>query len=123
MSKPRVTVTCHCGERLMVPYGQRQTCSCGRTWDTSEISERDYEAVRAVARRFRHKELAFVIGAVAIVGALVYIGRSAPLIVTIPVFALAWARFFRPWWRQRKRAALRDLPTWDLTAEGGSQPS
>jgi len=27
--------------------------------------------------------------------------------ITVPAFALAWWRWFRPWWTLRKRARLR----------------
>lgn len=119
---PRITITCACGAKLLVPYGERQRCPCGLSWDTAQIPAADYAAVRSTARRFRKQELAFVVGAIAIAAALIYVGRTAPLIVTIPVFALVWVRFFRPWWRQRKRAAIEGLPTWEVRAETSPEP-
>ena len=95
-------------------YGDGFDCSCGRHWDTNQIPRRDFEAVEAVARRFRRNQAVFVATVVALVVALVILGRSAPLLVTLPVSALVWLRFFRPWWRQRRLAALANLPTWDL---------
>lgn len=118
---PRITITCACDAKLLVPYGERQRCECGLTWDTAQIPVADYTAVRSSARRFRKQELAFVVGAIAVAGALVYVGRTAPLLVTIPAFALAWTRFFRPWWRQRKRAAIQGLPTWEVRPEPGPE--
>jgi len=116
---PKVTVACHCGERLQIPYGERQRCRCGRTWDTGQIPEADYQAVLDTARRFRRNEVAFALVALGLVATLIFIGRYAPVYITIPVFILVWIRWFRPWWRLRKQARLRDLPVWNLRSEGG----
>jgi hypothetical protein len=123
VAKPRVTVTCPCGERLLVPYGEQQTCQCGRAWDTAQIRAADYEAVRAVARRYRRNELTFVLLAVSCALVLILVGRGAPLILLVPTFLVAWFKYFRPWWRQRTQQRLRQLPTWTLVPRPGTGPS
>ena len=119
MASPKVTVACLCGNRLLIPYGEKQRCACGRTWDTAQIPAADYQAVLATRRRFRRNELAFALVALGLVAVLIFIGHSAPLFIALPVFVLVWARWFRPWWRLRKQARLRDLPVWNLQPEGG----
>ena len=119
MPPPKVTVQCNCGNTLMIPYGSAHACTCGRRWDTSQIPAADYAALQRTLRTFRRNEVAFAMVALGLVAALVLVGRSAPVYVTVPVFALVWWRWFRPWWTLRKRARLRDLPTWTLTPSGG----
>jgi hypothetical protein len=103
----------------LIPYGQRERCPCGRTWDTNQIPVEDYRAVMATVRRFRRNEIAFALVALGLAGALVLVGRTAPLLIAVPAFLLVWVRWFRPWWRLRKQQRLRDLPVWDLHPEGG----
>jgi hypothetical protein len=119
VAPPKVTIQCHCGDRLLVPYGQRQTCACGRTWNTNQIPATDFAALRATVRRFRRNEIAFLMVALGLAGTLYLVGRSAPVLIAAPVFVLVWLRWFRPWWKLRKQAKLKDLPVWDLTPETG----
>lgn len=54
MPAPRITITCDCGTRTYVDYGERWTCpDCGRTWDTGQIPAADYDALRRTLRRYR----------------------------------------------------------------------
>ena len=122
VSRPRITVHCDCGESLLVPYPEAAVCACGRRWDTSQISAADYRGVLAVRRRYRRHEGAFVLTVVFLLSGLTILGRSAPLLITIPVFIVIWARFFRPWWRQRRHKAIQGLPTWKLKPVGGDVP-
>jgi hypothetical protein len=118
MAAPRITITCDCGERLLVPYGERGKCdACGRSYDTARIPASDYRAVLATRRRFRRNEAIFVVTAFLVFGGVAVVARNAPLLLTLPVLIVAWLRFFRPWWRSRHQARLRDLPKWDLRAE------
>ena len=116
---PRVTVQCNCGNKLLIPYGASYTCACGRRWDTAQIPAADYAALQGTLRRFRRNEAVFALLALGVVAALVLVGRSAPVYITVPAFALAWWRWFRPWWNLRKQSRLRDLPSWTLTPSGG----
>ena len=119
MAPPKVTVQCHCGDRLLIPYGSKQACSCGRTWNTTQIPAADYATLRATVRRFRRNEIAFFLLAAALVAALLAVGRTAPAIIAAPAFLLVWVRWFRPWWKLRKQRKLTDLPVWNLRPEGG----
>lgn len=64
--------------------------------------------------RSRRNRLVFVATMVLVVGALLLIGRNAPLPLTGLVFAIVWWRFCRPWWRRRRQPAVSELPTWQL---------
>src|SRR3954469_23378455 len=51
---PPIAVTCECGEKRDLRYGEAWTCErCGRRWDTNQIPREDYEAVRRTQLRFR----------------------------------------------------------------------
>jgi len=70
---PPITVTCDCGERTELFYGERWTCpSCGRTYDTRQVeSSLKYVAHRKgrpLKHRARHVAAA-VAGSQAVKGA------------------------------------------------------
>ena len=45
---PPITVTCDCGEKRHLRYGERWTCEkCGKTWNTNRIPVEQYAAIRA----------------------------------------------------------------------------
>ena len=51
---PPIAVTCECGEKRDLRYGEEWTCeSCGRRWDTNQIPVEQYEAIRRTQLRFR----------------------------------------------------------------------
>ena len=51
---PPIAVTCECGEKRDLRYGEEWTCeSCGRRWDTNQIPAEQYEAIRRTQLRFR----------------------------------------------------------------------
>lgn len=123
VAPPKVTVQCHCGSKLLIPYGSRQACECGRTWNTAQIPAADYAALRATVRRFRRNEVAFVMVALGLVAVLSIVARRAPVLIAAPVFLLVWLRWFRPWWAVRRRARLTELPTWQMRPETGPNRS
>src|SRR3954467_3737574 len=51
---PPIAVTCECGEKRDLAYGEAWTCErCGRRWDTNQIPREDYAAIRRTQLRFR----------------------------------------------------------------------
>ena len=51
---PPITVTCECGARKELFYGERWTCpDCGRSYDTSHIPADEYQAIRRLQLRYR----------------------------------------------------------------------
>ena len=57
---PPITLTCECGERAELPYGEAWSCpSCGRRYDTARIPQEDYERIRRTQLRFRILPVAY----------------------------------------------------------------
>ncbi|HEX2371413.1 MAG TPA: hypothetical protein VHI33_02240, partial [Solirubrobacterales bacterium] len=43
---PPITVTCECGEKRDLGYGEAWACDgCGRRWNTARIPPQQYEAI------------------------------------------------------------------------------
>jgi len=117
---PTLSVRCPCGTTTSVTAGGAVTCECGRRWDTSLLPEPDLRGLDRLVARSRRNRLVFLATMLLVVGALVLVGRSAPLPVTVAVFGLVWWRFCRPWWQQRRRAErTKALPSWELRPSGG----
>jgi hypothetical protein len=115
---PRITLTCECGERRYLHYGERWRCEkCGRTWDTRRIPLEQYAALRATQLRFRRIPL--VISIVVLIAAVASIiaGQAIGGLLLVAVVATTWSMFFRPLHRRKYRAALADLPTWTIKPE------
>jgi hypothetical protein len=115
---PPITVTCDCGERTQLFYGERWTCPrCGKRYDTGQVPREDYAAIRRVQRRFRALPIALglVVAALAIFFTLT--GNTFSVFVLLPLSVATWFAFIRPLHRRRYRAAIADLPRWNLRAE------
>jgi hypothetical protein len=116
---PPITVTCECGERHELFYGERWTCpSCGRSYDSSNIPAHEYAQIRSLQRRYRAVPVALglVVAALAILFTLT--GNIVGVFFLMPVALISWFVFIRPTHRKRYRAAIADLPRWDLRADG-----
>jgi len=51
---PPITVTCDCGERHELFYGERWTCpGCARAYDSGQIPAEEYAQIRRVQLHFR----------------------------------------------------------------------
>jgi hypothetical protein len=114
---PPITVTCECGERHELFYGERWTCpSCGRAYDSNQIPTDEYAIVRRLQRRFRAVPIALgsLVAALAIVFTLT--GNVVGVFFLMPVALITWFVFLRPAHQKRYRAAIADLPRWDLRA-------
>jgi hypothetical protein len=116
---PPITVTCECGERTELFYGERWTCpSCGRSYDSRNIPAQEYAQIRSLQRRYRALPVALglVVAALAILFTLT--GNIVGVFFLMPVALISWFVFIRPTHRKRYRAAIADLPRWDLRADG-----
>jgi hypothetical protein len=114
---PRITLTCECGERRYLHYGERWHCDqCGRTWDTSRIPAEDYAAIRRVKRRFVAIPIAMLLVIVATVVLFMIYGRIYAFIV-LPFTLTLWSMYGRPIHRRRLRQALDRLPQWEISPE------
>ncbi len=115
---PPITVTCECGVRRDLPYGERWKCEkCGRAWDTNRIPREQYEQIRRTSLRYRALPVAF--GALVATVALFFIltGNTFSVFLLLPVSLTFWFVFVRPIHRRRYREAVKDLPRWQLRAE------
>jgi Flp pilus assembly protein TadB len=117
MAPPPITITCDCGERKNVAYGDRWTCDrCGRSWNTQQIPAEQYEDL--LRRMRRHKLEAIGAGAIiaAVLVALIVAGGTR-FILLVPVVMAAWLFLFLPFWRRRYRRTAHETPRWQLEPE------
>jgi hypothetical protein len=112
---PPITLTCECGEKRELSYGERWDCEkCGRSWNTNRIPHEQYEEIRKLSLRYRALPIAFgaLVAALAIFFTLT--GNIFSVFFLLPVALTTWFVFLRPLWRKRYRQAVRMLPKWEL---------
>jgi hypothetical protein len=115
---PPITLTCDCGERRFVRYGERWTCEkCGRTWNTMRIPMEQYAAIRATQLRYRRVPLAISALSLLCVIAFIVVGQALGGLIIVGVLASTWSMFFRPIHRRKYRQALAELPSWKIKPE------
>jgi hypothetical protein len=115
---PPITVTCNCGEKRYLRYGETWECeSCGRRWNTRQIPPEQYELIRRTQLRFRLVPIALgvIVAALAIFFTLT--GNIVNVFILLPLSIMLWFSFIRPAHRKRYRAAIADLPRWQLRPE------
>jgi hypothetical protein len=112
---PPIAVTCECGVKQDVRYGEAWACEqCGRRWDTSQIPRDQYEAVRRTQLRFRALPVALGLLVAALAAFFTLTGNVFSVFFLLPVALTVWFVFLRPAHRRRYRRAIADLPRWDL---------
>jgi hypothetical protein len=115
---PRITMKCDCGEQRYLHYGERWTCeNCGKTWNTNRIPIEQYAAIRATQLRYRRVPLAVSTLSLICVIAFIIIGKALGGLILIALVATTWNIFFRPRYKRRYQAALKQLPTWKIKPE------
>jgi hypothetical protein len=115
---PPITLTCDCGERRYVHYGERWTCEkCRRTWNTKRIPMEQYAAIRATQLRYRRVPLAISVLSLVCVIVFIIVGKAVGGLIIVGVLATTWSMFFRPIHRRKYRQALADLPSWKIKPE------
>jgi len=115
---PPIAVTCECGERRDLRYGEAWSCeACGRHWDTSQIPAEQYEAIRRTQLRYRVLPVGYglLVAGVAIFFTLT--GNVFSVFVFLPLAMMTWFIFIQPGHRRRYRRAIADLPRWKLSPE------
>jgi hypothetical protein len=114
---PKITLTCECGQRRDLRYGERWRCEqCGRTWDTHRIPAEDYAAIRSIQRRFVVIPIITLLAVVATVILFIVFGRVYSFIL-IPLVLFGWMLYGRPVHRRRLRRALDKVPEWKIKPE------
>ena len=115
---PPIAVTCECGEKRDVRYGEAWACdSCGRRWNTAQIPAEQYQAIRRTQLRFR---ILPVVYGLIVAGAAIFFtltGNLFSVFVLLPMAMMGWFIFVRPAHRRRYRKAIADLPRWKLSPE------
>jgi hypothetical protein len=116
--EPPITVTCDCSQVGYVRYGERWTCpECGKTWDTSQISQDDYASLLRSVRRYRWLSLGPPLALAAILVPLAIVaGAQYGLLLFVLVFA--YAVFVIPRVRERATRSVRDSArSWSLNPD------
>jgi hypothetical protein len=115
---PPITVTCDCGARKELFYGERWTCpDCGRSYDTSHIPADEYQAIRKLQMRFRAVPIALGLSVALLAILFTLTGNILGVFFIMPMAIISWFVFIRPTHRKRYRAAIAQLPRWDLRAD------
>ncbi len=115
---PPITVTCDCGERRYLRYGERWTCEkCGKTWNTNRIPVEQYAAIRATQLRYRRIPIAVSAFALATVIACIIVGKALGGLIVVGLLATTWSMFFKPIHRRKYREAIAELPSWKIKPE------
>ena len=115
---PPITVSCECGARKELFYGERWTCpDCGRAYDSGQIPAEEYRAIRRLQMRYRAVPIALGIAVALIAIVFTLTDNIVGVFFLMPVALIVWFVFIRPTHRKRYRAAIADLPRWDLRAD------
>jgi hypothetical protein len=115
---PPITLTCDCGERRYLRYGERWTCEkCAKTWNTARIPLEQYAAIRATQLRYRRVPIVISVLALVCVIACIAVGKALGGLIVVAILASTWSMFFRPLHRRRYRQALAELPSWQIEPE------
>jgi hypothetical protein len=115
---PPITVSCECGQKRELRYGERWRCeSCGRRYDTNRIPVEEYDSLRRSRAHDRILPTA-VFGVVAVLAlVLVLAGRPFGAILIVPLVGFFWGSYVRPRRRRRQVQAIADRPRWKIRAE------
>lgn len=115
---PRITLTCKCGEKEYVQYGETWTCDkCGKRWNTRKIPLEQYAAVRATQLKFRRVPIAIATFSLVCVVAFIIGGKPLGGVVLVALCATAWSMFARPFHKRKYREAVAKLPSWEIEPE------
>jgi hypothetical protein len=115
---PPIAVTCDCGEKRDLRYGEAWRCErCGKRWNTRQIPAEQYEVIRRTQLRFRVLPVVF---GLLIAGAAIFFtltGNLFSVFILLPLGTMTWFIFIRPTHRRRYRRAIAELPRWTLRPE------
>lgn len=115
---PLITLTCKCGERRDLRYGERWTCEkCARSWNTRRIPVEQYAEIRRAQLRFRRVPLAISVLSLVCLVAFILLGRAVGGLILVGFAATAWSMFVRPLHKRRYRKELAKLPSWEIEPE------
>jgi hypothetical protein len=111
-----ITITCECGARAELAYGERHDCECGRRWNTAQIPAEEYWGVMRDVRRYRNLTVGVALAVCAVVLPLALFVSEGFFFVLLVLLGV-WAFYARPFLRRRVRSKLAERPTWNLRPE------
>jgi hypothetical protein len=115
---PLITLTCECGERRELHYGEQWRCDkCGRTWNTNRIPLEQYARIHKRQLRLRRMMLTLLAIAVVSVAGFILIGKFLGGIMLVAVCAIGWRMYIWPKQKQRYLESIDDLPSWEIEPE------
>jgi hypothetical protein len=115
---PPIAVTCECGAKRDLAYGESWTCEeCGRTWNTEQIPAEQYQQIRKLQLRYRAVPVALATFIAALAIFFTLTGNIFSVFFLMPVGLIGWFTLVRPVHRKRYRQAISDLPRWNLRPE------
>jgi hypothetical protein len=115
---PPIAITCECGEKRDLRYGEEWTCEkCGRRWDTNQIPREQYEAIRRTQLRFRVLPVVYGLVILAVAMFFTLTGNIFSVFILLPLALMLWFYFVRPFHRRRYRRAIGELTKWELRPE------
>jgi hypothetical protein len=115
---PRITLTCECGERRYLHYGEIWTCEkCGRRWNTERIPIDQYAELRKAQLRYRR--IPIIVSTISLLCVLAFAiaGKAFAGLILLAFAATTYSMFVRPIHRRKYRRAAGDLPTWEIRPE------
>jgi hypothetical protein len=117
VAAPRITITCDCGEKRRVGYGESYTCTCGRCWSTSSIPAEEYQQIETLERRY--KVVGWAIGSVfGLLQLAVLLTHPSQIIFVLPATMIIWFSVLRPIVRRRYWKRVQTLTrSWKLRPE------
>ena len=115
---PPITLTCDCGERRELRYGDRWQCErCAQRYDTNQIPVDEYAELRRARVRDRIVPTLVFALAAGVAAAFALIGRPFGAVVVVALIAFLWGSFVRPARRRRQYRAIANRPQWNIKAD------
>jgi hypothetical protein len=112
---PPITITCKCGERRQLHYGERWTCEkCGRSWNTRKIPLEEYAALRRTQLRYRRVPILISALSLICIVAFIIAGKALGGLLLVAFGLTGWSMFVHPFHKRRYREQLAKIPTWDI---------
>jgi hypothetical protein len=112
---PPITVTCKCGERRYLHYGEQWTCEkCGRRWNTRKIPLEEYAQLRRTQLRYRRVPVLIASLSLACIVAFIVVGNALGGLLLVAFGLTGWSMFVHPFHKRRYRRQLAKIPTWNI---------
>jgi hypothetical protein len=116
---PAISLRCDCGSEGSAAYGECWRCpACGRSYDTSQIPDGDYEQIVQLSRRYRVAGFAVVSVLAVLILVVALTGQPISIFAGLATAMLSWFLFIKPVVHRRHRRAVGNLTRrWELKAE------